>query len=408
LKCVYRKIKAKISLFRLRLTLAFVRLSFGNEDQLELTPELAQRALDRHGETSETRNLLLSQLKEKILSLEDPSQRLEDLSDRNLIRFLRLKRFDLNDALASCILYQQFHNKYYNQHFQDIKKEEILFFKDLVTVFFEKDETEVNSSNAGTTTDKSGEIDVGKVGTDEVQLMLNGNDKAKEKERSEEGSKHRLIAIVDLKKLITHSSFLTEYISQFPKFMIRVRYFMLEALSHDPVIQLANEQENEGILVIVSCKDLTFWEELSLSRLISIEDKRIYFQQYQSLKMNFIGGYLLHEPTFVSWLWFLIKPMLALAEPRLIEKIHFCGSNYNELYDGMKAIRKRKPNDSTTKESSPAGETMKEEEVEKDDEKDFLPEFLGGKRSNENHGNWLESVCNQFYGKTETEGARNS
>jgi hypothetical protein len=367
-------------------------------DELELTPELAQRAFDRHGETLETRQLLLSQLKDRISLLDDPSQRLEDHSDRNLIRFLRLKRFNLNDALAACVLHQQFHNKY-KELLQDIKKEEIIFFKDLVTVFFEKEKdvdegaTENQQSSADVNREEVSQIDGVEISPNEVQTVLNNNDERKEKEKSQSrGSKHRLIGIIDLKRLITHPSFLTDYISQFPRFMIRVRYFCLEALSHDPFIQLANEEDNEGILVIVSCKDLTFWEELSLSRLISIEDKRISFQHYQSLKMNFIGGYLLHEPTFVSWLWFIIKPMLALAEPRLIEKIHFCGSYYKELYDGVKTMRKRR----TIVAKEVSAEELAEDEEE--DAKAFLPEFLGGKRSDENHGNWLETVCNHFFG----------
>ena len=102
-------------------------------DPLVLTEELANHAYKSYSETEQLRQESLQSLRQKIQQLPNPSDQLKDVSDINLIRFLRSKKFRLEKALKSTIDYQRF----LDQHAADLKDitaEEISHFHDVFTI----------------------------------------------------------------------------------------------------------------------------------------------------------------------------------------------------------------------------------------------------------------------------------
>ena len=105
-------------------------------DSINLPPELAAIAFSEFGETKELRDTLLDQLRQRIQALPYVTDRLVDLSDRSLIRFLRSRKFDLETALESTIKLQQFAEKYQDV-IKSLNNEEIGDFSHFLSVIRE-------------------------------------------------------------------------------------------------------------------------------------------------------------------------------------------------------------------------------------------------------------------------------
>jgi len=84
----------------------------------ELPDFLREIAFQEINETPELRAAKLIELKESINALTQPDEKIEDLSDRNLIRFLRSRKYDVQRALESTIKWQKFYHS-----FRDILKD---------------------------------------------------------------------------------------------------------------------------------------------------------------------------------------------------------------------------------------------------------------------------------------------
>lgn len=266
-------------------------------DPLVLTEELANHAYKSYSETEQLRQESLQSLRQKIQQLPNPSDQLKDVSDVNLIRFLRSKKFRLEKALKSTIDYQCF----LDQHAADLKDitaEEISHFHDVFTIFQEPS-APISSDSAATSSTKDEELKGG-----------------------------RLIIILHLQKLIGKAT--PEYRKAFPKFMLRLRYFFFEQLSKSPRAQIF------GTILIFSGKGLTFWESMSVSQLASVQDHLACFQHFQILGTRFKGAFALEEPPFLSWVWFFITPILS---EKIKNRFHFCGRDYSKLHEVVFDVR---------------------------------------------------------------------
>jgi hypothetical protein len=71
-------------------------------DCLELPEDLKEFAFQRYGETPETRVQKLQEMRELIANL-PPEDRIEDVSDVNLIRFLRVRKFVVKNAVENTV-----------------------------------------------------------------------------------------------------------------------------------------------------------------------------------------------------------------------------------------------------------------------------------------------------------------
>ena len=72
------------------------------------TAALRSAAFDQWGETAETRLAALTQLRARIEAL-PAEDRLHDLGDANLMRFIRNRKFDVDKALATTVKLKRFY-----------------------------------------------------------------------------------------------------------------------------------------------------------------------------------------------------------------------------------------------------------------------------------------------------------
>jgi hypothetical protein len=80
-------------------------------DELDLPPDLREFAFQRYGETPETRKQKLAEMRQQISAL--PSQdQIKDTSDKNLIRFLRVRKFRVNEAVENTVNLVKFEKDY--------------------------------------------------------------------------------------------------------------------------------------------------------------------------------------------------------------------------------------------------------------------------------------------------------
>ena len=96
------------------LSTSMVKLSVGCEgdhDPLNLPDFLAKIALEDFGETPETRAAALVELRKRIAELPDEKDRLEDVTDGNLIRFIRGRKYDMDRALETTVEMRRFKNE---------------------------------------------------------------------------------------------------------------------------------------------------------------------------------------------------------------------------------------------------------------------------------------------------------
>ena len=78
----------------------------------DLPSNLQSVALEELNETPAFRDLQINELRMAIAALPQEGDKLKDTTDANLIRFLRSKKFSLENALRATIEWQQFYEKY--------------------------------------------------------------------------------------------------------------------------------------------------------------------------------------------------------------------------------------------------------------------------------------------------------
>jgi retinaldehyde-binding protein 1 len=262
-------------------------------DTMNLNEELSALAEVQLGETAQTRSQSLHDLKERIQALPVEADRLSDLSDRNLIRFLRNRKYNLDKAVGSCVKYQRYLLKH-GKDLENITKEEILRFSQAITV-------------------------------------------------RRDPSSGRLIVLIRAKRII--ASYSSEYKAVNPKFLLRLRFFLFERISFDPRAQIC------GTILIFSCNGLSFWDEMKLPHLSSVSDHIACFDHFLSLGTRFKGAFIYKEPAFLSWVWFFIRPLMS---EKVQSRFHFSGSDLTPLYQALKDPNPIADNSSKTPNPNPS------------------------------------------------------
>jgi hypothetical protein len=80
-------------------------------DPLELPDDLKEFAFQRYGETPAVRAQKLTEMRDKIGQLPE-SERIKDMSDVNLIRFLRVRKFNVDAAVENTANLVKFEKEY--------------------------------------------------------------------------------------------------------------------------------------------------------------------------------------------------------------------------------------------------------------------------------------------------------
>lgn len=207
---------------------------------VDLSPEFAEIARIRLGETLQVREAALLELREKICELPE-SDKIYDTTDLSLIRFLRSRKFDVEKALKQTINYRHYFEKN-EKELKDLKTEEFLSFNEFFQVLEEKD------------------------------------------------SEGRLIIILQPKKVLKLLK------DGPPHRLFRFNVWMFEKLSYNHNAQVC------GIMVFNTFKGLTFWEQVSLQP-IAMKYLPLTFQFFSIMGFRLGGGYLFEQPFFFSIVW---------------------------------------------------------------------------------------------------------
>ena len=191
-----------------------------SEINLELpTFELRNAAFRIYGETTETRELKLKELREKVLEM--PNFIDIDTSDVNLLRYLRGKKFNIEKTLKTIENVIQFNHEHPTWT-HNLTQNEFIVFNSVVKI-------------------------------------LNIRDK-----------ENRVIVFFKASEFIKH--FTTEFIETNPRAMIRFNVFLINKLSHNSDIQIY------GMIMIGSFSDFTFWDSAKLATIAPVNERLGFFK----------------------------------------------------------------------------------------------------------------------------------
>jgi len=184
-------------------------------DLFNLPPHLAEMAERDFGETVETRTTAIAELRARLEALPE-KERPTDLSDTNLIRFLRNRKYNIDRVVETMKAYTKFHAD--NAELFNITAEEILLYDGI------------------------------------FNLCLG------------DGPDYPVIFSLMPKQIV--SIFTDEFVKAHPQFLTRFNLWSFERISQMPQAQVA------GIMGAISFKDFTFWDNMALSRVVNIQVRR--------------------------------------------------------------------------------------------------------------------------------------
>jgi hypothetical protein len=242
---------------------------------MELPEELKQIAFDELGETPEIREATLVELRRRILELPE-QDRIEDLRDANLIRYLRGRKFNVDKAVKTIVQYKQFCTAH-PAWVKDFTEEEVVCMKSVFNVL---------------------------------------------ERRTVNGQRIIFIQFRNLLKVFTK-----EFLQKYPYARVRTNVWLLEELSKEVHVQVC------GVVLIGYFEGFSFWDNITFSQLVPLEQHTGMFQFLNNCcGLRIAGIYLLHEPAFAHFLFSITRMFLS---EKLRSRFHLCGSNYAPLYEAI-------------------------------------------------------------------------
>lgn len=234
--------------------------------------EIAQRELN---ETDELRESSLHELRQRCETLTGEDS-IADLSDRNLIRFLRSRKFNIERAFKSMCKRQSYllENKEYLKDL-NADNEEMRIFSRIVVILPGQGP---NGSTVLIARPKYG-----------LQYLLDGDP--------------------------CHAD-------KYPQPLLRFLVWLFDRLSFQPRVQVCG-------LVIINCfRGVGFWDALSLPRILSPFVAQGAFRFLEAVGLRIKAARIYEEPTFFTVVWSIVYPFL---NQKLKERFQLCGSDYTSL-----------------------------------------------------------------------------
>jgi hypothetical protein len=239
-------------------------------DPLEIPEPLRTIAREDLGETPEVRCKALQELRSKIAALPE-SDRLADVSDQNLIRFLRCRKYDMEKALQSTVDMQKF-NGSHPEWVNELRADEFRIF----STFF--------------------------------QVLEN------------RGPKGQFILV--LRPTNGIKIFTPEFLAENPLAMIRCNLFFLDRLSKNIEVQVC------GVIVCNSFKGFTLRDNFRLSKASKVNEQIATFRFMTILGLRLSGAFMFDQPAYMTWLWPIVRMFLS---EKLRSRFHLCGANYDKI-----------------------------------------------------------------------------
>lgn len=252
------------------------------EDPCKLSPALAALAERNYGETDEKRRLYLEEMR-TILSSKPKEDRLTDLSDKNLIRFLRCRKFDVARAVQMAIDAKHF----YDKHFDLLKG---VKGKETDEVFNEE--------------------------TESFWQIYRDVDEA-----------GRVIIVLRPFRMLSNEE-AVEKMRAGPATMLRFMIHLFHHICQDSHVQVG------GLLLFNSFAECTFFQCLSFANIMTMEHRKIFIKHLQLCGIRIKGMYIFEEPMVITSIFFIVKQFLS---EKIRNRMNFCGADYsvvNEVVEG--------------------------------------------------------------------------
>ena len=254
----------------------------GYEDACKLSPELAALAEKNYGETDTKRREYLAKMR-SILEAKPSEDRLKDLSDKNLIRFLRCRKFDVDRAVEMAVKAKHFYVKH-----ADLLKG--LNGKEIDDIFSDENESFWQIYR-----------DVDKAGRAIIVLRP-----------------FRLLSNIKSMEMVSAES----------NTMLRFLIFLFHHVVMDPQVQVG------GLIFLNSFRECTFWQCINFANIMTIEQRKIFIQHLQLCGIRIKGMYIFEEPMVITTVFFIVKQFMS---EKIRNRINFCGAEYsviNEVVEG--------------------------------------------------------------------------
>lgn len=242
--------------------------------ELELEPALQAKAEAEIGEPSTLEGKLecLNSFRRLISEIPSEVDRIRDTSARNLVRFLRSSKYNLEKALGRTIDYTRFFAK--NRELDNLRPEqEFVVLQDLMQVF-----------------------------------------------RDLPGQNGRVV--VCLYPKLALSRITEDIIKSNPRLLLRANVWMFERLSLDKQVQVC------GLIVLNSFCDVGVTLQISLSQLVNISERRLAFSFFGIMGFRLGVAMIFQEPTFLTWFWFIIKQFVSA---KIRDRFSLNGGDYSRI-----------------------------------------------------------------------------
>lgn len=241
--------------------------------ELALEPGLQAKAEAEIGEPS-TLERKLERLNEfrRLINEIPEEDRIRDTSARNLVRFLRSSKYNLEKAVRRTIDYTRFFAK--NRELDNMRPDqEFVVLKDLMLVL-----------------------------------------------RDLPGQNGRVVVCIYPK--LSLSRITPEIIQRNPRILLRANVWMFERLSLDKQVQVC------GLVILNSFCDVGVTLQISLSQLVNISERRLAFAFFGIMGFRLNKAMIFQEPTFLTWFWFIIKQFVT---SKIRDRFSLNGDDYSRI-----------------------------------------------------------------------------
>jgi hypothetical protein len=203
-------------------------MSSDSADPLDLPPNLAAEAFAQYQETPNSRRKALDELRLGILAL-DEADRINDVSDANLIRFVRCRKYDVARALDTTVQLKRF----YTKHATLLRGLDGEAFKLL----------------------------------DQFEAVRIRKDLDKQSGKT--------VLMIRPARLMPHMT--SEFKQKHPNALLRFNIWLMDRLSRDPDVQV------NGLVALMTCSEMGFFDMVSFVNIMTIEDRKILFGHMSAL-----------------------------------------------------------------------------------------------------------------------------
>lgn len=243
-------------------------------DGIELPEDLREIAEKEFGETKETRENALQELRTKLSSsaeYKENSEKIDKFADRDLLMYLRSRKFRIEQAyevIMNNVKLQQEHPEW----FENLSGEE---FRDLYSNGF-------------------------------MRILL-----------ARDRNNRRISTL--------YPANMTKMGKMDANHTMRWNIWAMTRMGRDPYMQV------NGTVIIENFEEFSFAGSMKMQKDIPPQMMKVMFHYTQHCVAYRLGGiYVMNQPGYISFLLALVKPFMSA---KMKSRLHVCGDRFDELYE---------------------------------------------------------------------------